>query len=463
MKVEAMLQSDILVSFFEQNFLTQKTVNKSILFKDIMNEAALYVHKGLLPFLMLVYGVFTTFFLTLVLAVLDFQLTVILFLLVSVVFVITFFSLQSKIKIAAVSREHHTEKKFSILDFLLNNISQVAMTENRSKLLNSFTDAATKNGIALANSLSYSQLPRLVLEILIYLITAVFLLLYMSDVIKNFDVSIIPVYLIGFMKLIPALNLIYQNASVIKFVYPSVEKISTLLSAIDRNKIHASNFSLDGIVKTGNRLVEVEKVSFGYAGKDTLHEGVNFVLEDNHWIFIQGPSGSGKSTFVEIVLGLIPPSSGKVRWINTLKRSEIRYLSQVSSYRTGNLQEYSELFGQRSVYISNNFGSLLDLLELDIKQLRDYMTWSDLELTTLSGGELQRVQLFLALISEPKILILDEATNAIDKELERKILTGIRNTTNIALLHISHGDMVRDIYSKTLMFSANGSVKETVL
>ena len=76
---------------------------------------------------------------------------------------------------------------------------------------------------------------------------------------------------------------------------------------------------------------------------------------------------------------------------------------------------------------------------------------------------LKRIQLFLALLQKPKILILDEATNAIDRQLERKILSNLRDSMELVTLHISHGNMIPGIYSKILDFNANQSMKLTEL
>lgn len=461
MRIEAMLQNDVLLMFLKRNYLNQKTENKAVLFKDILNETAYYVHSGLLPFIMLIYGLFSTLFLVLALSFYEFRLMVVLFLCVFTVFAFTSVFLAKKISLAGANREKYTEQKFSLLDFLLNNISQVSITKNKSNILNSFKTAAFETGTALANSLSYSQLPRLMMETVVYVITAVLLLLITAGIIESFSMSLIPVYLVGFMKLIPALNLVYQNSTTIRFVKPSVDKVSILLSTISHDKEENSKYSIDYFSKIGNGVIELDKVSFGYSNKDILYKDLDLVIENNDWIFIQGQSGSGKSTFVEIVLGLIPPVSGKVSWVKTLKTSEIQYLSQGSNYKTGNLQEYSELFGEKNDYISDDFGNLLNMLKLNIKQLDNYSTWCDLELATLSGGELQRIQLFLALLQNPKILILDEATNAIDSKLEMKILTDLRMSKKFITLHISHGNMVPGIYSKILNFNANGSMKIT--
>ena len=463
MRIEAVLQNDILLTFLKRNYLNQKTENKAVLFKDILNETAEYIHSGLLPFIMLIYGLFSTLFLVLVLSFYDFRVMVVLFLCVFTLFAFTSVFLAKKISLAGENREKYTEQKFSLLDFLLNNIPQVSLTKNKSNILESFKIAAFETGTAYSNSLSYSQLPRLMMETVVYVIAALLLLLITSDIIESFSMSLIPVYLVGFMKLIPALNLVYQNLTTIRFVKPAVDKVSILLSTIKHDKKESPKYSIDYFDKIGNRVIELEKVSFGYSNKDILHKDLDLVIEKNDWIFIQGQSGSGKSTFVEIVLGLIPPVSGKISWIKTLETSEIQYLSQGSNYKTGNLQEYSVLFGEKNEYISHDFGNLLNMLELNIKQLDNYSTWCDLELATLSGGEFQRIQLFLSLLQNPKILILDEATNAIDRELERKILTELQMSMKFITLHISHGNMLPGIYSKSLTFNANGSMKKTEL
>ena len=463
MTTEAMLQNDALVMFIKRDYLRQKAENKVVLLKDILNETSLYVHYGLLPFIMLIYGMFSTLFLLLALSLYDFWLMAALFLCVFTLFVLTYAFLAKKITLAGLNREKYTEQKFSVLEFLLNNISQLSISNRKSTILKNFKTAALENGTALANSLSYSQLPRLMMETIVFVVTALMIFLVKFGLIDSFGMSVFPAYLIGLMKLIPALNLVYQNSTTIRFSMPSADTVTLLLDTFEHNKEENNKYSVDYFNKTGVEIILLEEVSFGYSNDVALHSDLNLVIENNDWIFIQGPSGTGKSTFVEIILGLIPPVSGKVMWNKTLKTSEIQYLSQGSNYRTGNLQEYSKLFGAKNEYVSYDFGHLLNMLELNNEYLRDYSTWCDLELATISGGELQRIQLFLALLQKPKILILDEATSAIDRQLERKILSNLRDSMELVTLHISHGNMIPGIYSKILDFNANQSMKLTEL
>jgi zinc/manganese transport system ATP-binding protein/zinc transport system ATP-binding protein len=175
-------------------------------------------------------------------------------------------------------------------------------------------------------------------------------------------------------------------------------------------------------------IVELRGIRCGYDDK-LVFEGVDLSIPRGLYTGIVGPSGSGKTTLLKVILGLVNVSSGKVFVSGDLTNgSTARGLGYVPQIETVNWNfpvtvEQVVLMGRH-----REMGWLpwpsredrrvaLDLLEhLGIRQ------YAGRQIRALSGGEQQRVFLARALISRPKVLILDEPTSGVDLKTQHHIL-----------------------------------------
>ncbi|MEC5399896.1 ABC transporter ATP-binding protein [Uliginosibacterium sp. H1] len=192
---------------------------------------------------------------------------------------------------------------------------------------------------------------------------------------------------------------------------------------------------------------ELSSLAFGYdAGRKVL-DGLSARFRPRNLNFIVGPSGAGKSTLLQILLRLNESYEGEVRVDGTELRAidEHAYLSAV-----GYVPQDSLLMNM-SIRDNVSFGrdcsdaeilESLSLVRLDekLQQLAEGMDFVIGERgQLLSGGERQRLAIARALVARPKILILDEASSALDEATERSIFKAIRmiagRTTVIAVTH----------------------------
>ena len=196
--------------------------------------------------------------------------------------------------------------------------------------------------------------------------------------------------------------------------------------------------------------VVLRRVNFRYSESNRFRlQALNLDIPSGSSVAIIGASGSGKSTLVDLILGLHSPTSGSIL-ISGLKPEkainqfpgQIGYVSQTSSVVKGTFKDniihpfyntstaQSDLDNILSVTQLNKFvKSLPHGLETEVKELGK----------NLSGGQKQRLLLARALYLEPSLLILDEATSAIDLITEEKIIKAIRkdrqDSTIITITH----------------------------
>ena len=176
--------------------------------------------------------------------------------------------------------------------------------------------------------------------------------------------------------------------------------------------------------------VALEGVEFTYQGSATpALRGVDLIIRKGEFVGIVGPSGAGKSTLVDVLLGLLPPTRGRV----TVDGRDIRDALPAWQRRIGYVPQQPFLlddtvrrnvaFGIPDAEIDDRrIASALDLAQLTtvIAQLpRGTATMLGERGARLSGGQRQRIAIARALYHEPELIVLDEATSTLDPDTER--------------------------------------------
>lgn len=163
-------------------------------------------------------------------------------------------------------------------------------------------------------------------------------------------------------------------------------------------------------------LLELSNVSYKVKDK-TIIDGVSFSVDAGDYISIVGPSGSGKSTLLKLCSDLIGPTSGCITYegqdIRTITpevyRQSVGYCFQ-RPYLSAKTVRRNILFP----YDIRNMKPDMDRIEHLFNLLQMPMDYFNRRNDELSGGEMQRICLIRSLIFEPKILLLDEVTSALD-------------------------------------------------
>lgn len=190
-------------------------------------------------------------------------------------------------------------------------------------------------------------------------------------------------------------------------------------------------------------ILSVRNLAVRYDGIVAL-EHVDLDIFADDFLGIIGPNGGGKSTLVKAIMGIVP-HSGNITYSDTLCRGgkpHIGYLPQISAFDKSfpiSVQEVilSGLQGERGFC-----GRFTKADRARIDELLEMVALPDIAkrpIGELSGGQLQRVMLCRAIISQPKLLILDEPTNFVDNRFENELYR-ILNTLakSMAIAVVSH-------------------------
>ena len=200
-------------------------------------------------------------------------------------------------------------------------------------------------------------------------------------------------------------------------------------------------------------ILSVRNVTAAY-GKVAVLEDVSFDIHPGRTIAIVGESGSGKSTAARVITGLLPPKSGAVLFegktlppaLKGRKREQLRQVQMIYQMADTALNpklRLRELIGRPAqMYLGlegkaleTRVRDLLDLIELDPDTYIDRLPGE------LSGGQKQRIGIARALAAEPKVIICDEVTSALDQIVQEgilKLLTRLQDEFRLAYMFITH-------------------------
>ncbi|MDH3638122.1 MAG: ABC transporter ATP-binding protein [Gammaproteobacteria bacterium] len=191
-------------------------------------------------------------------------------------------------------------------------------------------------------------------------------------------------------------------------------------------------------------VIELEHVSFSYTGTPVV-DRIDLVVERGEFLGIVGPNAGGKSTLLKLILGLLKPHSGRIRVLGrepVQAQRAIGYVPQYPSFPRDfpiNVEQ-AVLLGRLGTGPLIGGFRRADRIAVQ-RALSDVEadTLARLPIRTLSGGQLQRVLLARALVSDPEILILDEPTANIDQRLEYDIFAKLRELqAHKTILVVSH-------------------------
>ena len=219
--------------------------------------------------------------------------------------------------------------------------------------------------------------------------------------------------------------------------------------------------------KNINTVVEFENVSLSY-GNRLILENINFKINEGQIFGMLGPNGVGKSTIFNLITGLISPDGGKVKiggedvtrypiYLRT-KKFKIGYVPQYGGFFNDltlhdNLKAISEIVIQKKNLRNERINYLISKFELD--------NLKDTKAKFLSGGQKKKLVIALSLLSEPKVLLLDECFAALDVltiKMLQEIIVNLQNESNITICICDH--QARDLLAcvDIAMILSNGKI-----
>jgi ATP-binding cassette subfamily B protein len=194
--------------------------------------------------------------------------------------------------------------------------------------------------------------------------------------------------------------------------------------------------------------IRFKQVAFGYQPEKPILKGVDLVIPAASWVAIVGPSGCGKTTLVNLILRLYEPWQGEI----FLDDTQLRMIKLKSLRERVGIATQQPLLFDVSIRENITYG-LKDIPQADIEEAtqisgiadfirqlpQGYATLIGEDACRLSQGLKQRLAIARAVLRNPGLLILDEATSSVDSATEEKIFQALRNKRQgLSTIVISH-------------------------
>ncbi len=381
--------------------------------------------------------------------------------------IITFnFFTRKKLSFLGEKRRELESRNFANIVDALNSIKEIKIFQKESFFIKEFSKIKKTT---LENNFKdsiYSFYPRIIIELLVLAILLIyFVSIFVGTSIENLS-QIIPklVFLVAAaFRILPSINRVILNIQSLK---KNSATIQNIYSEKIKPKTADSNLHKEKIIFKDE--IAFENVSFSYDNEKNILQDINLKIKRGEIIGIFGASGSGKTTFINLLLGLLNPTDGRI----ILDKS--KNLSQ-NSYNWQRLLGFvpQRVFMQNTS-ITKNIAFAVDENSISEKKINDAIKISNLinftkdknasdkitigdDAVKISGGQAQRIGIARSFYKDPEILILDEATNNLDEKNEKEIVKNLKkyfNERNKTIIISSHNlDLLKKNCDQILFFN----------
>jgi len=199
--------------------------------------------------------------------------------------------------------------------------------------------------------------------------------------------------------------------------------------------------------KNKNAIIEFENISLSY-GNRLILDNINFKINQNEIFGMLGPNGVGKSTIFNLITGLISPKNGKIK-INGELVNEFPVYQRTKNFKIGYVPQYGGYFGDLSLL--NNLKAIGEIVienKMIMNERINYLiskfeleNIKDIKAKFLSGGQKKKLVIALALLSDPKVLLLDECFAALDIltiKMIQEIIVNLQQENQITICICDH-------------------------
>ena len=301
------------------------------------------------------------------------------------------------------------------------------------------TKFISSNNLAAVNQFKHEfvlSLPRYWFELIaIFGFTILIIVLtYTTDSATNI-IATIGLFAAATFRLLPSIIKMINNIQQVYFSLPVLNNLSEEFNLEKKVKNNQEKFDTKFIIK---KELILKNISFKYQNSNNnVLDNINLKIKTGSIIGIKGPSGVGKTTLVNIILGLLKPTSGEVLVDGIDINKNLESWQKNIGYVPQNIVLTDDT-------LKNNIALGIDEKQIDKNRINNCIKESQLENfisnvekgidtdvgelgSKLSGGQKQRIGIARSIYNDPQVLILDEFTSALDNQTEEKIISEISN------------------------------------
>lgn len=442
----------------EYSFLIKKNINE--LSKNVLIETVQLVYGILVPIMTALSKLLMILFIISFLMIINFKVTILLIIFFMSIFLSIYFFVQNKLFFLGNERAKHDKQKFITINDSLESIKEAKLLNIENFFTNRFMLSADNYAKVVINMNKYIIFPKYFIEYVVF--TTLILTIMIVSVNGKFIsyVPILSIYVFAGYRILPGLQVILNAISSIK---KSEKSLNIIFKELYKNDLVQNKAQQENI--TFNKKISINNLSFTFENSAiSLFKNLNFEIQKNSKVAIIGETGIGKSTFVDLVTGLYLPLSGSIE----IDKNKLTHLNR-KSWQKSISYIPQKIFLYQST-IKSNIALGYDEKRIDNDKVRKSLDFAELNkfdldynllhnANNLSGGEKQRLGIARAIYSERPIIIMDECTNALDKNTELKIIKKLINLEKTIFM-ITHNPDYLKLFDKILYISKNKIIFE---
>lgn len=384
------------------------------------------------------------------------------------IFIILIFIYATKNILKELGKRKSLEEK-SKLNSIQNGLAvrkEITLLSLQKLFVNFFKIFAKSSAKISAKEMIISRSPRIWFEFLIVLILcAVCYSLILNKIPISEIITLLSLYAISAFRLIPSINRLVSSYLQIRFNISVVHLLNNDLNLAQEEKKTYDQIDFQDL--------SLEDINYKYEAENNfIIKDTNLLITKGEKITLIGKSGIGKSTFLNLIMGLLKPTKGKILVNgNTIDKPVHHYVRFSYVPQEIKVLENTILFNITfKEFVSENEKIKLNKI-IKVCQLEKFINLQKNDLLTkisesgsnISAGQKQRLIIARSLFFEPDILILDEATSALDKETENNLLQElIKNYKLMTIIFVTHKIENIKYFEKNLDIKNNKLIQSSI-
>ena len=434
-------------AYFSRPYFWFLNRNSADLGKAILSEVEQVIHYTLLPFLQFLSGGLQSFFLVLLLIIVNPLVAILSFAIISSTYGMVYWKSKQYLEEIGKKRIKVNQKRFEIAQEAFGGIKEVKAAGLESGYIASFRKAALRYAKYKSHVAIISIIPGFAIQVIAFGgILTVLMFLLISQ--KGNLLEVIPImgmFAFCALRLLPTLSLVYQSLTKMKSGKPALDLLYKDFFEVvpETNGLNTSITHTDIFPMKLSNYIELKQVEYNYPKAETSAlKNISLKIKANTTVGFAGSTGAGKTTAVDVILGLLPPQKGELIVDGTCITSDnliswqraFGYVPQFI-FLADDTVTANIAFGiptnqvnHASVVRAAKSAELHEFIKSDLKD--GYNTTVGERGVRLSGGQRQRIGIARAMYHNPDILIMDEATSALDNLTERAVMGAIKTLSS---------------------------------
>lgn len=445
---------ELFKTYLSRPYIFHVNNNSAILTRNVGSGATAAFSGILIPALQLVTEVVAVFIIWIMLVIIDAFTAIVVAGFLACILYLVLKAFRKKTVEQGIIQNKYAGEMGRWINQGLGAIKETKVLEKEAFFLREYIKSYTRFGEANRKFGLLSQMPRVLIETIV--VTALLLLIVIKIYQGHSPMDIVPmlgVLAFAAFRLMPSVSRMIGITNTIKFqiaffddVYDELCEIRDRLEAGKSDSLLAESAEKIPFIKE----LLVDHLAFKYPeGQQEVLTNVSFKVPKGSFVGIVGPSGAGKTTFVDILLGLLTPTAGKITVDGVDIQTNIRgwqanlsYVPQSIYLIDGTIKDNVALGVAPEDFDEELLNRVLKMAELYefVEELpKGVDTMVGERGVKLSGGQRQRIGIARALYYKPEVLVLDEATSALDNETEKSITdTILKFKGQITIIAIAH-------------------------